>query len=236
MQAIERDKLLKAYEVVKTSRLTPEQHEAFAVIFDAFADFMEETTRPVAPVEGLERYGQNWHDEMEPKNEGDYVLFSQAEAIIAAKDAEAEKFADEIKEAAYEAWPEASDVGSDAPDIIRQLGQERNECLTEIEDLKNKLYRSEADNAALTARVKGLEHSELVKGVNTQYANALAYLEMTEDDDPEEFAKRIWDEREALETQLATARKALESADEALQSDALASAHAFIRAALEGEP
>ncbi len=74
----------------------------------------------------------------------------------------------------------------------------------------------EADNASLTTRVKELkkelENGGRVKGVNTQYANALAYLEMTEDDDPEEFAKRIWDELKALEAKLAVAEKALKTA------------------------
>ncbi|KAB2680525.1 MazG-like family protein [Brucella tritici] len=39
----DRDRLLNAYEVVKTSRLTPDQHAAFNEIIDAFVDFMERT-------------------------------------------------------------------------------------------------------------------------------------------------------------------------------------------------
>lgn len=76
---------------------------------------------------------------------------SQADELLAAERVEKEAFAKEIKEAAYEAWPEADDVGSDAPDIIRQLGQERAEFLAEVEELKNKLYRAEVDNAAKDA-------------------------------------------------------------------------------------
>jgi|GEM_PF-5827712 len=161
-------------------------------------------TRPVAPVEGLETLSLEMKRDyafMKADPDGDYVTRSQAEAIIAAKDAKAEKFADEIKEAAYEAWPEASDVGSDAPDIIRQLGQERSECLTEIEDLKNKLYRSEANNTALTARVKELEQ------INSN-------LMGDDEDKPRYTTKRLKLEiaraTEALETKLAAAKKALE--------------------------
>ncbi|WGG61822.1 hypothetical protein [Brucella intermedia] len=77
--------------------------------------------------------------------------------------------------------------------------------------LKDKTIDSlEADNAALTARVKELEHSERVKGVNTQYANALANLGMTEDDEAEPFADTIIEKLEALEAKLAAAEKALE--------------------------
>ncbi|MEN5103828.1 hypothetical protein [Brucella anthropi] len=86
----------------------------------------------------------------------------------------------------------------------------------------------EADNAELVAdydfmrksRKKWKERAEKaeaelgfierVKGVNEKYANALAFLEMGENDDPEEFAKRLWDKREALEAKLAAAEKALE--------------------------
>lgn len=194
------------------------------LVDDANTAVSDWNTRPAALVEGLERYGQNWHDEMEPKAEGDYVLHSQAEAIIAAKDAKAEKFADEIKEAAYEAWPEASDVGSDAPDIIRQLGQERSECLTEIEDLKNKLYRSEANNTALTARVKELEQ------INSN-------LMGDDEDKPRYTTKRLKLEiaraTEALETQLAAAKK--DAATWEANFKALNAKYAA-RAALEDKP
>ncbi|WP_247997031.1 Lar family restriction alleviation protein [Brucella tritici] len=88
-----------------------------------------------------------------------------------------------------------------------QVLADNRRCIVRIAEL-------EADNAAKDARVKELEkeleNGGRVKGVNTQYANALAYLEMTEDDDPDEFAKRIWDEREALKAKLAAAQKALE--------------------------
>ncbi|MDR6431281.1 hypothetical protein [Brucella pseudogrignonensis] len=40
----------------------------------------------------LDRYGMNWHDEMEPNSEGDYVLFSQSEAIIAAERAQTDAY------------------------------------------------------------------------------------------------------------------------------------------------
>lgn len=36
----------------------------------------------------LERYGQNWHDEMEPNKDGEYVRFDQAVELLAAKDKE----------------------------------------------------------------------------------------------------------------------------------------------------
>jgi hypothetical protein len=60
------------------------------------------------------------------------------------------------------------------------------------------------EKAAIEAeRVERLE-AELdfvgrVKGVNEKYANALAFLEMGENDDPEEFAERFWNKFIALE-------------------------------------
>ena len=108
---------------------------------------------PVVTDTGLETVKPLWGTEQAqislPNDE--YVTRSQAVELLAAERAEKEAFAEEIKEAAYEAWPEASDVGSDAPDIIRQLGKERKECLAEVEELRNKLYRAEVDNAAKEA-------------------------------------------------------------------------------------
>lgn len=71
---------------------------------------------------------------------------------------------------------------------------------------------AEPSTRAQAARIKDLEHSERVKGVNTQYANALANLGMTEDDEAEPFADTIIEKLEALEAKLAAAEKALENA------------------------
>ncbi|URQ76206.1 MAG: hypothetical protein NBV76_05445 [Candidatus Ochrobactrum gambitense] len=163
-------------------------------------------------VDGQWHYGEAHYSNQE---ERELVTRSQAEELLAAERAAKEAFAEEIKEAAYEAWPEASDVGSDAPDIIRQLGQERNECLAEVEDLKNKLYRAEADNAALTARVKELEQINAMimgddedkpryttKRLKQEIANAMQVMK-GEASDREAHVN-------ALEAKLAAAEKAIE--------------------------
>jgi|GEM_PF-2688923 len=147
-------------------------------------------TRPAAPVEGLETVGVQYAHEHSITGRAMWGWQKEWKgcAAIGTRDL--------VTRTQAEAIIAAKDKR------IETLWDDRNNVLKRLGTL-------DADNAALTARVKELEHSELVKGVNTKYANALAYLEMTEDDDPEEFAKRLWDEREALETQLTAARKAL---------------------------
>lgn len=55
------DRLLKAYEVVKTARLTPTQRAAFSEIFDSIADYIEGVTRPTpAPSEFVT---ETWTDD-----------------------------------------------------------------------------------------------------------------------------------------------------------------------------
>jgi len=131
--------------------------------------------------------------------DGELVTRSQAEELLAAEREAQQRLLDIIEEANDD--KEALEADNAA--LIHDLNR--------IKDHETELVN---DNAEKDARIKELE-TELenggrVKGVNTQYANALAYLEMTEDDDPEEFAKRTWDERKALEAKLATAQKALE--------------------------
>jgi len=129
-------------------------------------------TRPAAPVDGLERYARTQFDELQdqfgmtPHKYGEYVRFDQAEAIIAAVRAEH----DNTKAVLAAANADAKDY--------REYS----------ERLKSRLETTEADNAALTARVKELE------------ADVSAYILSAEDQD-----KR----RKALETQLAAAEKAL---------------------------
>ncbi|QNQ43008.1 hypothetical protein [Brucella intermedia] len=78
-----------------------------------------------------------------------------------------------------------------------------------------RVQRLEADNAAQAARIKELDrcHEGTIDLCNHKTAQI-----------------------EALEAKLAAAEKALTEADEALQADAIASAHAAIRAALGGKP
>lgn len=145
--------------------------------------------------------------------------------------ADAENFADEIKEAAYEAWPEANDVGSDAPDIIRQLGRERAEFLAEVEDLKDKLYRAEADNAAQAARIKELEAvyerlgQQALKDRNLRneaQSDADLWRFSVDMGDHPSLLVKVWKQRKALEAKLAAAEKVREAAielDEAISDD-----------------
>ncbi|EBY7415692.1 hypothetical protein D6J61_25750 [Salmonella enterica subsp. enterica serovar Alachua] len=235
-------------------------------------------TRPAAPVEGLERYRveayenthyENGHTHSEGWDvaaiedpEGDYVLFSQAEAIIAAERAENKRAKDDLTRVLVhfvrEHFPKNTTF-KPFDDLLGLITQFDN-ASTIAREYVSRIRSLEADNAALTARVKELgdelEHSDRVKGVNTQYANALAYLEMTEDDDPEEFAKRLWDEREALETgavqmhqdmkaletQLAAAKKVRKAAEKVVwfdwsdNDDDAVKAVSDLRAALEGRP
>ncbi len=132
-------------------------------------------TLPAAPVEGLDRFSlADWSEEpthhsyIEPDPVGDYALFSQAEAIIAAKDKRIEAF----------------------------IANER-----ELEDYQEmqlgKIEKLEADNAALTARVKELEGGIAV--ADGDRAASRTSLELTRH------------RAEALETQLAAARKALKT-------------------------
>jgi len=173
------------------------------------------------------------------KNVRELVTRSQAEELLAAKDKLIQSLIDfdseEVKrlEAKLEVERAEKEIAERNRDAAREnfLTMQKSAAklleraekaeadnaalihdLTRIKDHETELVN---DNAAMDARIKELE-TELenggrVKGVNTQYANALAYLEMTEDDDPEEFAKRTWDERKALEAKLAAAEKALET-------------------------
>lgn len=144
---------------------------------------MPKNTRPAAPVEGLERYGQNWHDEMEPKNEGDYVLFSQAEAIIAAKDKKLESFAFFVSKLS------ALIPISKAIPALKTLG-------TMIDYFKG----VQDDNAALTAQLK-----ELKGEVFHDQALGITWKQICE-----QFDKECTRHQECFQTQLAAAQKALE--------------------------
>ncbi|KAB2676747.1 hypothetical protein F9K85_09635 [Brucella tritici] len=101
------------------------------------SDFAKEATPDATGKCGeLERYGQNWHDEMEPNKDGEYVRFDQAEELLAAERERAEK--------SEKDWQIAAKLGSDV---------NRN--------LANRANALEADNAALTARVKELEDKRI---------------------------------------------------------------------------
>lgn len=159
-------------------------------------------TRPTAPVEGLDTVEYQVYDA--------YGRWQSVRKFVFDLKVNADH-----RELVTRSQAEAIIAAKD--EAVKDAKQSRDDWKKLAKDLQ-------ADNAELTARVKELEHSELVKGVNTQYANALAYLEMTENDDPEEFAKRIWDEREALETQLAAANKRADELEAAwLKAEALLS-------------
>ncbi len=109
-------------------------------------------------------------------------------------------------------------------DAAQVAVKERTEACNNLYKQVNDLI---ADNAAKAARIKELE------GIN-------ANLMGDDEDKPRYTTKRLKHEiaraTEALEAKIAAAEKALEEADEALQADAIASAHAAIRAVLGGKP
>lgn len=154
------------------------------------APILPKNTRPAAPVEGLERYDismfGNGAVEM---GGGEYVRYDQAVAIIAAKDVALTK-----EEADHTRSLEERDRYHDIADKLAQAIADRYQAdigeHSNINDpWKNALDLIEADNAALTARVKEAEQIAV-------YETAVAQAEI--------------DGRKALETQLAAARKALE--------------------------
>jgi len=105
-----------------------------------------------------------------------------------------------------------------------------------------KLHALEADNAALTARVKELEaeRTMIVSHATMGGTNGIGLSVNEISVCVTALRNKLYNEgkkqTEALETKLAAANKALTVADEALQADAIASAHAAIRAVLGGKP
>ncbi len=87
---------------------------------------------------------------------------------------------------------------------------------------KERAEKAEADNAAKDARLSEVENSLFdAKDIARNASSNCIYWR---------------GQTEALEAKLAAAVKALQEADEALQADAIASAHAAIRAVLGGKP
>ncbi|KAB0573419.1 hypothetical protein [Brucella pituitosa] len=136
-------------------------------------------TRPTAPVEGLERYGQNWHDEMEPKNEGDYVLFSQAEAIIAVERA--------MRKTAEQRLAQSQDD-------LKQVRADNAALTVEIERLQKinamimgddeaapryttKRMKQEVERATQVMRGEASDREAYVRSLETQLAAARKALE-----------------------------------------------------------
>ncbi|MDT6940785.1 hypothetical protein RI570_21315 [Brucella pseudogrignonensis] len=137
-------------------------------------------TRPAAPVEGLERYDLedrshfNEGSYMHPDETGEYVRFDQAEAIIAAERVEKEQLKAELAEA----------LRGNRYAQLERMAVKRAE-------------KAEADNAALTARVKELDHD--LNGAKGNAKNAMSNVD-------------YWrGQTEALETELAAAEGTLTS-------------------------
>jgi len=173
---------------------------------EAWAEYDRLYTRPAAPVGGLETYA---HDNgsisgLCRNEKGPWVLYSQAEDIIAAKDVRIEELL--------------------ATDLSK---------LEECNCLKEQINELEADNAALTARVKELggdrdhwkENHDCVLG---KYRLATQRPDLPVDRLP--AIRKL----EALETQLAAARKALEDIAHPKALTSLSRDKA--RAALEAKP
>lgn len=110
---------------------------------------------------------------------------------------------------------------------------------------KETAEKLERYNAALSARVKELETE--VEKANDLRAHEWQMRRMAQCDadlwrfsvdmgDHPSLLVKVWKQRKALEAKLAAAEKALTEADEALQADAIASAHAAIRAVLGRNP
>ncbi|WP_454622738.1 hypothetical protein [Brucella anthropi] len=77
---------------------------------------------------------------------------------------------------------------------------EASQRATNEESLKDTMHRGLLRWKERAEKAEAnLEFIERVKGVNEKYANALAFLEMGENDDPEEFAERFWNKFIALE-------------------------------------
>lgn len=87
-------------------------------------------TRPAAPVEGLERYGYDRKGEVVPYENGALVLYSQAEAVISAKDAKIDGLERMLRISEYRA-----------------------------DNLSKRISPLEADNAALKAEARKCESS-----------------------------------------------------------------------------
>lgn len=110
------------------------------------------------------------------------VTRSQAEELLAPERAESDRLRKLFKT--------QSDVHSKhVKELITQHEREREIYGQAAQDFRERAEKAEAN----------LEFIERVKGVNEKYANALAFLEMGENDDPEEFAECFWNKFIALE-------------------------------------
>lgn len=206
-------------------------------------------TRPAAPVEGLETvtYRAKFKSEMamqwqyypapdsgfdpDKYEEQALCLQSQAEAIIAAKDAEwqaAAKLGSEVNRNlanrvnALQADNATLKAGikrlSDEQELLAETG---DDDMISVVKLAARLSEAEADNAALTARVKELG------SVNAKLC-----------DDGIDYEMKIAERDvslQALETQLAAAKTALEEI-RSMEATHTHELRAIARAALEGKP
>ncbi|MDH0127194.1 hypothetical protein N7376_24870, partial [Brucella intermedia GD04153] len=138
---------------------------------------------------------------MKSDPDGDYVTRSQAEELLAAERAKKEMLAESLHIQIKRVNElEADNAAKD--ETIRRQDIALRGALLEFERLKAEL-----------------DFVGRVKGVNEKYANALAFLEMTENDDPEEFAECFWNKFIAIEADNAAQAARIKELEEALDSD-----------------
>jgi len=225
--ANEKGPLLTALEEV---RKTP------TITSQALAARSAKNTLPAVPVEGLDRYGLNWHDEMEPNSEGDYVLFSQSEANIAAE----LTMQVEIAQLRHLYTHLVNGTFKDVKELANGL------LSTVIASLERQLEAKDARVKELEAENAALEKQALRDRslANETHSDATLWQFSVDMGDHPSLLVKVWMQRKALETQLAAARKALE--DMVSEYDAvdlshdepasMVSAVEVARAALESKP
>ena len=162
------------------------------------APLLPKNTRPAEPVGGLETVARlggingvclQYHIDGERP---EYVAMTYGEELIKRSQAEA---------------------------IIAALQSDVTGSASVIEHLTQRAERAEADNAALTALVKGLEkeNNALEKQAlrdrnlaNETHSDATLWQFSVDMGDHPSLLVKVWKQRKALGTQLAAARKALE--------------------------
>ncbi|WP_266032440.1 hypothetical protein [Brucella intermedia] len=116
---------------------TMKTHKAKQIV-----DAMNTRPAPAATDTGLERFGQDWHDEMVPNKDGDYVLYSQAVELLAAE---------RVK---YEAIVDSLRIQLDRVNALEadneELSAEKQRMLNAMSDMSN-------TNKKLSERIKELE-------------------------------------------------------------------------------
>ncbi|CUW44432.1 hypothetical protein B3286c1_1764 [Brucella vulpis] len=163
----ERDRLLRAYEVVKTAQLTPEQNAAFSVIFDAFADYMEEITCPT-PVNANPLASNPVDDKIAPDTDGNAPAATDAGLVTVGVTGILPGSNGGFTQAVFR----ADDVPKNVELCIRSQAEEllaEERALAETATRQNALLwkRNEVLDAKLAAAEKALERLTL-------HANALA--------------------------------------------------------------